>query len=142
MKNSFLTNLKLKDWALIVISLVALFFFINFSMSSSGYRQDIKKLEKESKEIQKERDLLSKENEKLKKESISYINNISKYQEKIDSISDLIYKKDIEIKNLTANVNKQKKEVEKTKNKIDNIEKNPIKRTGINLIESLKEKTK
>jgi len=142
MKNSFLTNLKLKDWALIVVSVIALFFFINFSMSSSGYKKDIKKLEKESREIQKERDLLSKQNEKLKKESISYINNISKYQYKIDSISDLIYKKDVEIKNLTLNVDKQKKEVEKTKKKIDNIEKNPIKKTGIDLIESIKEKTK
>ena len=142
MKNSFLTNLKLKDWALIVVSVIALFFFINFSMSSSGYKKDIKKLEKESREIQKERDLLSKQNKKLKKESISYINNISKYQYKIDSISDLIYKKDVEIKNLTLNVDKQKKEVEKTKKKIDNIEKNPIKKTGIDLIESIKEKTK
>ena len=142
MKNLFLSNLKLKDWALIVITGVAVFFFINYTISSSGYKKEIKKLESESKDIQKKRDELDKQNKDLKKEAVIYIDNIDKYQKKINYISDLISKKDIEIKNLKLNLNQQRKEIEKTKKKIDELEKTPIKRTGQELLESIKEKTK
>jgi chromosome segregation ATPase len=142
MKNLFLSNLKLKDWALIVITGVAVFFFINYTISSSGYKKEIKRLESESKDIQKKRDELDKQNKDLKKEAVIYIDNIDKYQKKINDISDLISKKDIEIKNLKLSLNQQRKEIEKTKKKIDELEKNPIKRTGQELLESIKEKTK
>ena len=142
MKNLFLSNLKLKDWALIVITGVAVFFFINYTISSSGYKKEIKRLESESKDIQKKRDELDKQNKDLKKEAVIYIDNIDKYQKKINYISDLISKKDIEIKNLKLNLNQQRKEIEKTKKKIDELEKTPIKRTGQELLESIKEKTK
>ena len=142
MKNLFLSNLKLKDWALIVITGVAVFFFINYTISSSGYKKEIKKLESESKDIQKKRDELDKQNKDLKKEAVIYIDNIDKYQKKINDISDLISKKDIEIKNLKLSLNQQRKEIEKTKKKIDELEKTPIKRTGQELLESIKEKTK
>lgn len=142
MKKLFLSKLKLKDWALIIISGIAIFFFINYLISSSGYKKEIKKLETESKDIQKIRDSLYKENEKLRQESVKYIDNILKYQSRIDSISILISKKDGEIKTLMLNINNQKKEIDKTKNKIDNLIKNPVKRTGQELIDSIKEKTK
>ena len=142
MKNLFLSNLKLKDWALIVITGVAVFFFINYTISSSGYKKEIKRLESESKDIQKKRDELDKQNKDLKKEAVIYIDNIDKYQKKINDISDLISKKDIEIKNLKLSLNQQRKEIEKTKKKIDELEKTPIKRTGQELLESIKEKTK
>ena len=109
MKNLFLSNLKLKDWALIVITGVAVFFFINYTISSSGYKKEIKKLESESKDIQKKRDELDKQNKDLKKEAVIYIDNIDKYQKKINDISDLISKKDIEIKNLKLILNQQRK---------------------------------
>jgi chromosome segregation ATPase len=142
MKNLFLSNLKLKDWALIVLTGVAVFFFINYTISSSGYKKEIKILESESKDIQKKRDELDKQNKDLKKEAVIYIDNIDKYQKKINDISDLISKKDIEIKNLKLSLNQQRKEIEKTKKKIDELEKTPIKRTGQELLESIKEKTK
>lgn len=142
MKNLFLSNLKLKDWALIVLTGVAVFFFINYTISSSGYKKEIKRLESESKDIQKKRDELDKQNKDLKKEAVIYIDNIDKYQKKINDISDLISKKDIEIKNLKLSLNQQRKEIEKTKKKIDELEKTPIKRTGQELLESIKEKTK
>ena len=142
MKNLFLSNLKLKDWSLIVLTGVAVFFFINYTISSSGYKKEIKRLESESKDIQKKRDELDKQNKDLKKEAVIYIDNIDKYQKKINDISDLISKKDIEIKNLKLSLNQQRKEIEKTKKKIDELEKTPIKRTGQELLESIKEKTK
>jgi len=142
MKNLFLSNLKLKDWSLIVLTGVAVFFFINYTISSSGYKKEIKRLESESKDIQKKRDELDKQNKDLKKEALIYIDNIDKYQKKINDISDLISKKDIEIKNLKLSLNQQRKEIEKTKKKIDELEKTPIKRTGQELLESIKEKTK
>ena len=142
MKNLFLSNLKVKDWSLIVITGVAVFFFINYTISSSGYKKEIKRLESESKDIQKKRDELDKQNKDLKKEAVIYIDNIDKYQKKINYISDLISKKDIEIKNLKLSLNQQRKEIEKTKKKIDELEKTPIKRTGQELLESIKEKTK
>ena len=85
---------------------------------------------------------MDKQNKDLKKEAVIYIDNIDKYQKKINYISDLISKKDIEIKNLKLNLNQQRKEIEKTKKKIDELEKTPIKRTGQELLESIKEKTK
>lgn len=137
-----LNNLDLKDWALIVSVCIAIVFSINFFMSSSGYKKVIRGLEGENKNIERERDSLKTVNKRLTKEAEVYVINIEKYQNRIDSIQKLISKKDIEISKLKSTANGYKSAYEKTKKEIEKLEKEPIKRVGDDLLNSLKEKTK
>ena len=44
MLSKIFTNLTLKDWLIIVSVIIAILFSINYFMSSSGYKKEIKKL--------------------------------------------------------------------------------------------------
>jgi len=139
---NFLKKLDIKSWLLIVTSFLAIIFFIIFLTSSSGYKDKIKSLEKDNKKIEIERRNLKAENiildSKIRIDSIA----ILKFQQKIDSVQNLILSKDIEIKRLKASAFRAKQELEKTKQQIDSLINNPIKRTGDELLNSIREKTK
>jgi chromosome segregation ATPase len=139
---SFFSNLKIKDWALIILVGFLIVTFVNGMLTSSGYKRQIKDIENRNDVIEEQRKSLESRNIELSKKIKNDSLVVVRYQEKIDSLSNLISIKDGEIKTLKRSADNARKELEKTKKEIDNLLSNPIKRTGDELIKSLKEKTK
>ena len=139
---SFFSNLKIKDWALIILVGFLIVTFVNGMMTSSGYKKQIKDIENKNDAIEDQRKSLESRNVELSKKIKNDSLIVIRYQERIDSLSKLISTKDGEIKTLKRSADTARKELEKTKKEIDNLLNNPIKRTGDELINSLKEKTK
>lgn len=140
--NTFFSNLKIKDWALIILVGFLIVTFVNGMMTSSGYKKQIKDIENKNDAIEEQRKSLESRNVELSKKIKNDSLIVIRYQERIDSLSKLISTKDGEIKTLKRSADTARKELEKTKKEIDNLLNNPIKRTGDELINSLKEKTK
>ena len=140
--NAFFSNLKIKDWALIILVGFLIVTFVNGMMTSSGYKKQIKDIENKNDAIEYQRKSLESRNVELSKKIKNDSLIVIRYQERIDSLSKLISTKDGEIKTLKRSADTARKELEKTKKEIDNLLNNPIKRTGDELINSLKEKTK
>jgi uncharacterized membrane-anchored protein YhcB (DUF1043 family) len=139
--NSFFANLKIKDWTLIFLSLVIITMIIIGTMSSSGYKKQIREFEKQNREIENKRSQLELHNQELSEKLFQDSLRVIDYQQKIDSLNNLIFIKDGEIKSLKVKTERTRKELEKTKKEIDNLINNPVKRTGDELLNSLKEKT-
>jgi chromosome segregation ATPase len=140
--NAFFSNLKIKDWVLIILVGFLIVTFVNGMMTSSGYKKQIKDIENKNDAIEDQRKSLESRNVELSKKIKNDSLIVIRYQERIDSLSKLISTKDGEIKTLKRSADTARKELEKTKKEIDNLLNNPIKRTGDELINSLKEKTK
>jgi chromosome segregation ATPase len=140
--NTFFSNLKIKDWVLIILVGFLIVTFVNGMMTSSGYKKQIKDIENKNDAIEDQRKSLESRNVELSKKIKNDSLIVIRYQERIDSLSKLISTKDGEIKTLKRSADTARKELEKTKKEIDNLLNNPIKRTGDELINSLKEKTK
>ena len=79
---------------------------------------------------------------KLKTEAEVLKQSINNYQKDIDSINVLLEKNKIDLQNALNKLKKGKEQLERTKKEIEKLEKNPIKRTGNELLNSIKEKTK
>lgn len=142
MVKAFFSSLKPKDWVLIALVGIIVLMFVYGMMEGSGYRKQLRDIRKENKEIEKERKSLSLRNKELSKKIEMDSISVVQYQERIDSLNILIVLKDSEIKNLKKRADIARKELEKTKREIDNLINNPIKRTGDELLNSIKEKTK
>lgn len=142
MVKAFFSSLKPKDWVLIALVGIIVLMFVYGMMEGSGYRKQLRDIQKENKEIEKERKSLSLRNKELNKKIEMDSISVVQYQERIDSLNTLIVLKDSEIKNLKKRADIARKELEKTKREIDNLINNPIKRTGDELLNSIKEKTK
>jgi uncharacterized coiled-coil DUF342 family protein len=108
--------------------------------TSGNNRKQIKELRKENKEIQNRRNILEIEILRLKSEESKYLLNIEKYGQKIDSLSHLIIIKDSEIESTKIKLRNSQKEMERTKHEIKKLKENPVKRTGNELLDSIKEK--
>jgi hypothetical protein len=141
MKNYF-SKLNIKDIALLVFATLAIFFFITNVFTSNSNRKQIKQLRQENKSIEAERKKLFIENVKLKTEADALIQSINDYQKDIDSINVLLTKNKIELQNALGRLKKGKEQLERTRKEIEKLENNPIKRTGNELLNSIKEKTK
>jgi len=128
---------------LILITTVCLLLVLSFALSfNNNNRKEIKRLEKSNKEIQIERNSLKINNLKLKNDVLKIESNIEKRKKTIDSLTIILSEKDFEIKLINIKIYTDQKEVNKTKMNIDYLKKNPIKRTGDELLNSINEKTK
>jgi cell division protein FtsB len=136
------SGLDFKDWSLIVCVGLLLILCVYFFVQSSGYKKDLKKLHKENDSLEVSQRLLESNISKLKNEAKVYEANIKNYEAKIQKAEKQLKQKDIEISNKKKDLDKSKKEYEKTKKEIEKLEDTPIKRTGSELLNSIKEKTK
>ncbi len=136
------SNLKLKDFLLLISMLISITFFIFFMYRSTGYKTEIKKLKIENRIIQKLRDNLEIRKDSLEKREAIYIKDIKIYKNRIDSVDKIIYSKDLEIKRLKYSTEEYKKEYNKTKAEINDLDKSKDKKTGSYLLNSIKENTK
>ena len=134
-------NFDPKTWLILVVSAIAIFLLFFYFYDSSGHKRLIKNLEQRADELEEKRDQLKQEVEFYKLEAKQDSIEAAKYQFKIDSINKVIALKDIQIQILRGDLQVQRDKKKETEKKIENLTKNPIKREGDLLIESLKEKT-
>jgi hypothetical protein len=134
-------NFDPKTWLILVVSAIAIFLLFFYFYDSSGHKRLIKNLEQRADELEEKRDQLKQEVEFYKLEAKQDSIEAAKYQFKIDSINKVIALKDIQIQILRGDLQVQKDKKKETEKRIENLTKNPIKREGDLLIESLKEKT-
>lgn len=135
-------KLDIKTILILVLLAISLVFGWNWYFGGGKeFRNKIKQLEKERKELLKERDVLIN-----RSDSLLYINKVLEINDSIQRIS--IERRDKEIKTLKATSTKTRKELEETRNRlleirkqIDWLRKNPMNRTGEDLLKSIKEKT-
>ena len=134
-------NFDPKTWLILVVSGIAIFLLFFYFYDSSGHKRLIKNLEERAEDLEEKREQLKQEVEFYKLEAKQDSIEAAKYQFKIDSITKVIALKDIQIQILRGDLQVQKDKKKETEKKIENLTKNPIKREGDLLIESLKEKT-
>ena len=60
--NAFFSNLKIKDWALIILVGFLIVTFLNGMMTSSGYKKQIKDIENKNDAIEEQRKSLESKN--------------------------------------------------------------------------------
>ena len=135
-------KLEIKDWAIIILFVAVTALSISYFFSSSGYKKTIKNLEISSDALQHKRDSLDQLNKEILEEVDTHLKKIELLQGRIDSVESAIISKNKEISRLRSSMSEYKKQNERIKKEIENLENNPIKRVGDDLINSLKEKTK
>ena len=135
-------QLDFKSILILVFLGISILFFSMWFLKGTGYKKEFKKLELEFQKLQKTRDSLEAVNIKLKID-------FEKIQQKIDERNLEIKKVEYELVKVKKDLNssnnklkKNKKDLEETRKKIEKLKKDPIKREGEDLINSLKEKLK
>ena len=142
MVKKFFTELDFKSWAIVILGGIVIIFFLQFMLSPSGWRKKIRDYEKTNKELQKQRDSLNAVNIGLKKLATQDSLNIVMYQNRVDSVGKIIKVKNIEIARLKKDAKEAEETMKKTKEQIEKLTNEPIKRTGDELLQSIKQKTK
>lgn len=136
-------KLDFKSWLLIILSILFIIFFsLWYFKGNSSVKDDIKNAKEQIANIQKERNQITEKDDSLK---LAYKNLQFSYNQQ-DSV----------IKGLNQRVLNNESIIEESQSKLDNydfllrknqatidsLEKNPTKRTGENLLNSLQNKTK
>ena len=133
-------RLDIKSIALLVLTSACILFFGMWFFKGSDYKDKIKALEIENKKIESVRDSLKLANASLKLDFDKKQSEISKRDQKIKLIEFEIEKAKKDLKVATAQVEADKRSLKETKDKIEKLKKDPIKREGDELLNSLKEK--
>jgi septation ring formation regulator EzrA len=133
-------RLDIKSIALLVLTSACILFFGMWFFKGSDYKDKIKALEIENKKIESVRDSLKLANASLKLDFDKKQSEISKRDQKIKLIEFEIEKAKKDLKVATAQVEADKRSLKETKDKIEKLKKEPIKREDDELIKSLKEK--
>ena len=133
----------IKNTIILILLIVSLLFGYKwFIESDSGSKERVKQLEKEFTELENKKKLTDLE--------------INKWKSKFDTLQkegDILKQENIKLEAETkkaeqeaskskSNLDKLRLEMIETKNKIEKLKKNPIKRTGDDLLQSIKNKTK
>ena len=133
-------RLDIKSIALLVLTGACILFFGMWLFKGSDYKDKIKALEIENKKIESVRDSIKSANASLKLDFDKNRSEIDKRDQKIKLIESEILKTKKDLKIATAQVEADRKSLKETKDKIEKLKKDPIKREGDELINSLKEK--
>lgn len=142
MIKKFFTELDFKGWTIVILGGIVIILFLQFMLSPTGWRKKIREYEKANKELQNKRDSLNAANLELKKLATQDSLNIVMYQNRIDSVAKIIKAKNIEIVRLKRDAKEAEETMKKTKEKIEKLTNEPIKRTGNELLQSIIQKTK
>lgn len=127
---------------IIITLLVALFILlVLYIFDSNNHKSEIKKLEDDNLKIEKEKKLIDQNYNivlnSIKQDSLKIVS----LEQKLVLLDNLLIKKDKELNTVRKELTKIKNNINETKNNIEGLRKNPIKRTGGELLKSLKEKT-
>ena len=133
----------IKNTIILILLIVSILFGYKwFIESDSGSKERVKQLEKEFTELENKKKLTDLE--------------INKWKSKFDTLQkeeDILKQENIKLEAETkkaeqeaskskSNLDKLRLEMIETKNKIEKLKNNPIKRTGDDLLQSIKNKTK
>lgn len=138
----FLSKIDPKTGIIILLFCVSGVFFTMYMMSGDSHRKEIKQLQKKNKELQKEK-------EKLQSEFVVIMDSVSadslkivKLKQELLDINKKLSKKEEDLKKSEGELKSMKDSYNKTKKEIEKLKEEPIKRTGSELLQSIKEKTK
>lgn len=135
-------KLDIKNILIIILFVGCGLFFTNYMLGGSNNRKEIKRLKEEVNDIQKKRDKLDVDFKDLesnfKRDSLELI----VLKKEFALLDRKIKDKDKEIAKAKKDLNDLKKSLEGTKKEIEKLKSNPVKRTGNELLNSIKEKTK
>lgn len=135
-------NLDVKSISILVLTGACILFFGMWYFKGSDTKYRLKQLESENLRIEKLRDSLDIANKNLSIEFDKLQKSINDRDDKIKEIEENLLKSKKELEIANAKLNGYKKDLIETKNKIDELKKEPIKRNDEDLINSLKEKLK
>ena len=137
-----INKIDAKTGIIILLFCMSGIFFTMYMLSGDNHRKEIKQLQKKNKELQKEK-------EKLQSEFVILIDSISadsikivKLNQELLEINKKLLKKEEDLKRSEGELKNMKDSYTKTKKEIEKLKSQPIKRTGSELLQSIKEKTK
>ena len=138
---SNLMKLDLKS-ILIIISFVGFaIFFTKWFLDGSSHKKENKKLKSEIAAIQKDRDNLKKERVEIDKRIVVLEVSISESKNRIEQLNVRLAKNQEELKEAKSKLSGLESDLSENKKKIQYLKDHPIKRTGGDLLNSLKEKS-
>jgi predicted nuclease with TOPRIM domain len=132
----------IKNWIIfILLGLTLIFGYITLTEDDSDYKRKVEILKEDNTRLLNENSKIDRRIDSL---NLEYIN----LQKKDSLLAIEISKRDVQIANALASSKKSREELERikaglieTRKKIDSLKANPIKRTGDDLLNSLKLKT-
>ena len=136
-----LTKLDPKIFIIILLFCGCGVFFTMYMLGGDNHRKELKLLQKKNKELQKQKEeiqtkfVLVMDSVRADSVEIAKLNNqLIEVNKKLEKKENDLKKSQEELKDIKESFTKTKKEIEKLKNE-------PIKRTGSELLKSIKEKT-
>lgn len=135
-------QIKLDIKSILILFLLGfcILFFSLWFLKGTGYKKEFKQLEKEYKQLKHTRDSLNTLNIKLKSDFNNTQKDIDKRNKIISDIEKELKKTKADLDDANIQIVRNKKDLEEVKGKIDKLKKQPIKREGEELINSLKQK--
>jgi len=134
-------KLDLKSIVILILTIFVIGLSTNYFLSGDNHKKEIKKLESENKKIQDEKKIIDQNIQRLQREFKIKDEEINKLIEIEKNLQIKIKQKDLEVEKAKQDLNKVNVELEKTRIKIRELEKNPVYKNGDNLLKSLREKT-
>ena len=132
--------LDLKPMIILFFAIISILFFSLWFLKGTGYKKEFKLLEKNFIKLQKTRDSIAKVNSVLKINFNKTQELILSRDKKILLVEEELKKSKIELIKSNDELKKNELTWEENKRGIQNLKKNPIKREGQELINSLQEK--
>jgi len=138
----FLTKLDPKIYIIILLFCACGVFFTMYMLGGDSHRKELKLLQKKNKELQKQKEKLQSDfvvvMDSVRADSIQ----IAKLNSELYEVNKKLDKKESELKKSESELKDIKESFIKTKKEIEKLKNEPIKRTGSELLKSIKEKTK
>ena len=135
---TLLSKLDFKSIVIILLTIVVLVFVGIYMFSGSKYKSEIKSLTQQNSVYKHQADSIANNLLILKKHEYQDSVTITQYNQQIINLDNQISIKQQALNNAINSLNTIQTQLQQTQNVIQNLENNPIKRTGSNLINSLK----
>lgn len=135
-------KLDLKSIVIIVLTISVVGMMSSYFLFGDNHKREIKELEKKNQQIEKEKKDIDIDLNRLKNEYKLKDVLIKNLQDSAQILKEKLLQKDLEIKKANNDLDKFKKELDKTRKQIQFLESNPNYKNGDNLLNSLREKTK
>lgn len=135
-----LDKIDIKTLSIILLLIMSLILGLGWLNSDTSSKKLIDKIEKDNKEIEIEKGKLLKEIKKLDTNIEKVTKDIQEKDDKIKKLEISLKEYDRKLLQNNSELKKEKIKRSETLKKIEEMEKNPIKKEGNHLIESIKEK--
>lgn len=135
-------ELDLKTGLIAVLFIAFSIFFAKWWIESDSHKKDNKQLKADIANIQHERDSLRDERNKIDSQIDSLNIELAKTKAVIVKLDEQLLYNQRDLQTAKDKLNVLQGGLNQTRKKIQELKKNPIKRTGSSLINSIKEKTK